>query len=208
MKTLLFSDTHGYHYDYDITGTYDLAIHTGDFTRSSYEEELDDFLLWYSELPCTYKLLVAGNHDFYPFTNPESMTAKCALLGIEYLHDSSTTINGIEFYGTPWTPRFFDWAFMEEDHDLAPIFDLIPTTTQVLLTHGPALWTLDGVPRGHVGSESLYNRIKELPNLRLHVFGHIHESRGIHIGNHTSINASCMSPSYDLLEPYTIELEP
>ena len=207
MKTLLFSDTHRHHHEYEITGTYDLAIHTGDFTSSSSEAELDDFLLWYSELPCTHKLLVAGNHDFFPFHRPDEFRQKGYTLNIVYLEDSYITIEGIKFYGTPWVPNFYDWAFMESEKQLVNRYAKIPDDTQVLLTHGPALYTLDEVSRGHVGSEALYDRIQELPNLRLHVFGHIHESRGIHVGDYTSINAACMSPTYSLLEPHLIELE-
>lgn len=132
----------------------------------------------------------------------------CHTLGITYLEDSYITLEGIKFYGTPWVPTFFDWAFMESESRLAKRYSKIPEDTQVLLTHGPALWTLDAVPHGHVGSSALANRISELPHLTHHIFGHIHESRGRHRGQHLSVNAACISKWYDPLQPMSVYIKP
>lgn len=50
------------------------------------------------------------------------------------------------------------------------------------MTHGPPLGMLDKIKHGnrHVGCDKLQSRIKSgLPNLKLHVWGHIHEDRGV-----------------------------
>jgi hypothetical protein len=33
------------------------------------------------------------------------------LISVIYLQDEAVTIEGLRFYGSPWQPRFFDWAF-------------------------------------------------------------------------------------------------
>lgn len=201
MRTLLLSDTHGQHEFLAINHRYDIAIHTGDFSNGS-EASTDRFLAWFSELDCEHKLLIAGNHDWFPFRNPDEFSDKCHRLGITYLCDSSVTINGIEFYGTPWVPQFYDWAFMEYEPKLLEIYSSIPPTTQVLLTHGPALGVLDRVSRGNVGSSALARILPTLPALQYHFFGHIHEGAGIHkTPNLISINAACMTGTYQLTKP-------
>lgn len=194
MRVLTLSDTHNQHKNLEIpTNGYSIVVHTGDFSNSGSEEEVDDFLLWYSELPCKCKVLVAGNHDWFAYTNPDEFKAKCKLLDIIYLCDSEVVINGVKFYGTPYVPRFYDWAFMEDELMLVHRYSLIPEDTNVLLTHGPALWIKDEVRRGHVGSGALTQRLPDLTKLTHHIFGHIHEDVGrVNIEGVTHINASCV----------------
>ena len=60
MKALILSDTHGKHYDLSIPKKgFSIAIHTGDFSNGS-EESTDNFLVWYSEIKCKHKILIAG----------------------------------------------------------------------------------------------------------------------------------------------------
>ena len=44
---------------------------------------------------------------------------------------------GYKIYGSPYTPEFCGWAFMEEREDLKLIWEKIPTDTDILITHGP-----------------------------------------------------------------------
>lgn len=183
MRALLLSDTHQFHYNLNIpTSGYSMVIHTGDFTNMGKENEIDYFLDWYSKIPCKYKILIAGNHDLslddYTDPNSKAFTKRCKKLGIIYLQDSSVVIEGVKFYGSPRVPRFYDWAFMHTEKELKAIYKKIPEDTDVLLTHGPALRKGDEVSRGHVGSEALIDRIIELPKLKYHIFGHIHECSG------------------------------
>ena len=59
--------------------------------------------------------------------------------------------------------------------------DLIPDQVQVLLTHGPPLGHGDVTSSGlRVGCEDLmYTTKSRLSNLRVHLFGHIHEGYGV-----------------------------
>jgi hypothetical protein len=49
-------------------------------------------------------------------------------------------VEGITFWGSPWTTKFKDWAFMKSDTDcpttgLGGVFSKIPEGIDVLVTH-------------------------------------------------------------------------
>ena len=119
---------------------------------------------------------IAGNHD-WPFQEWPEMVQELNLPWT-YLQDSSTTIEGLKIYGTPWSKQYFDWAFMVEEHQLAGKWNMIPDDTDILVVHGPPKYYGDMVIRGsNEGSESLTWRIQQV-RPKLAVFGHIHEGRG------------------------------
>lgn len=190
MRVLCISDTHGYQTHLEINEDVDVIVCTGDFSnsrgaRNVYESE--EFLGWFDSLKIKYKILIAGNHDTdferkweASFEGGESIEdyLKREYPTITYLQDSSVIIDGIKFYGTPWCPLFYDWAFMKRDSELVDIFAQIDDDVQVLLTHTPAYGILDYATPNFCGSEALLNRIKNLKKLKFHVFGHIHECAG------------------------------
>lgn len=152
------------------------------------------FVPWLDSQPADYKIFIAGNHDFV-FENL-SIAAVYRDLGlystsIDYLNDSSLTIDGIEFYGSPWTKWFWDWAFNLPKFDLdgrhgTEHWARIPETTNVLLTHGPPSNIRDWNHHGnHCGDYELKQRVfdERLSALKLHVFGHIHEGFGTEVIN-------------------------
>jgi hypothetical protein len=51
---------------------------------------------------------IAGNHDFVFESDAESVPAD---LRWSYVQDGGVTIDGMLFWGSPWTPWFHDWAF-------------------------------------------------------------------------------------------------
>jgi hypothetical protein len=62
---------------------------------------------------------------------------------------------------------------------LSAIYDCIPSNTDILLTHTPADGILNKTRRGRdAGCPVLAKKMKALPNCRLHLHGHIHESHG------------------------------
>jgi Icc-related predicted phosphoesterase len=127
--------------------------------------------------------------------------------GIHVLDDCGIEIAGLKFYGSPWTPRFGDWAWMAEDEELAATFASIPVGLDVLITHGPPYGILDEVSRGeNVGSCSLLEEVKR-KKPRFHVFGHIHEARGYRHCEHTDfLNVASLDENYEELgEPMIIE---
>jgi len=215
MKIVFISDTHRRHEQLNFNDkkykNVDMIIHSGDF--SNYEKDADKFIQWYSEQPFKYKILIPGNHDFAVFKNEKKYIEFSKKLGIELLIDRKISIEGINIYGSPWTPEFFNWAYMKNDHILKEIWDKIPYDTHILVTHGPAKGSLDKSNYGNieVGSFSLSTKLydlKENGNLKIHSFGHIHEARGFYKENDLlRINSSSVNHKYQIEEPFIVDYE-
>jgi len=77
----------------------------------------------------------------------------------------------------------------------------------ILITHSPPKGILDRVVNGlHVGSESIFNLVKERQPI-FHIFGHIHEAFGhARIDNAICCNTSCLWTDW-LLRGYIIDTE-
>ena len=137
---------------------------------------------------------IAGNHDFIGQTRPEVLR----LLPWRYLCDETIKLGGLVIHGSPWTPTFFDWAFMQDDRDLVDRWNLIPQHVDVLVTHGPPHGYGDRSNRDtREGSLTLLERLLELDRLRLHIYGHIHEDPGQWtLGKATLVNATVVDDSY------------
>jgi len=147
-------------------------------------------------------VFIAGNHDINFHRNiydnfPDN---------VHHLQDSMETVEGINFYGSPYTPRFGNWGFGEPEEQLITRFSHIRKDTDVLITHGPAYSILDKNHHGECcGSKALYQRIKQLKHLKYHVFGHIHESYGIEqIENVKFCNVSILDEHYKIKNKPTI----
>lgn len=126
---------------------------------------------------------ICGNHDFLGETPYGDRILR--ELPWTYLKDETVTIDGIKIHGSPWTPQFFDWAFMDQDWQLAQYWNRIPANgLDVLMTHGPKFGVLDVVEfrTEHVGSESLKLRLEMIDPPQVHLVGHIHSARGVHGG--------------------------
>lgn len=152
-------------------------------------------------------LFVPGNHDFG--LQDEYGDSILALSNMEVLIDKTIELYGLKIHGSPWTPIFYNWAFMKREIDLGNKWNLIPDDVNILVTHGPPYSILDKIERFpfNVGSSTLKQKIDFLieKNLILHQFGHIHESRGIKkIKNTTFMNASSIqyNPNPLSLSPY------
>ncbi len=122
-------------------------------------------------------------------------------------------IDGVRFYGSPWTPVFMHWDFMLGPREIAEKWALIPDDTDVLITHGPPIGCLDHVPgNGHQGCAELMRRLREV-RPRYSLFGHIHEEGGrlLHspdgLDGTVLVNASVLDESYRLVSgPVVLEL--
>jgi predicted phosphohydrolase len=132
------------------------------------------FADWLEAVPAGEVVGVAGNHDLLAARDPALLDR----LPWTYLSDSGATVGGVRIWGSPWTVTFGDFAFMEQDEDLALRFAAIPADLDVLLTHGPPLGVCDWAARGaNAGSAALLEAIERVrPGVC--VFGHIHEGRG------------------------------
>ena len=181
----------------------DILIHAGDITNHGSIRALANFNAWLGELPHKHKLVIAGNHDFC-FKNNRTAAEK-TLSNAIYLQDAGFNLNNVQFWGSPWTPEFSNWAFMANEDQLQHTWQKIPDDTNVLITHGPPSKMMSFVERDggvDAGSWSLHQRILELKLLRVHVFGHIHEGYGSKgVGDLTFINASSCDEHYRLVNP-------
>lgn len=208
MQLVLISDTHNRHTDVFLPPG-DVLIHAGDMSGRGTEAEIVDFMDWFSAQPHAHKILIAGNHDFY-FENASKEELRQLLpSNIIYLNDSGCSIEGIQFWGSPVQPEFNNWAFNRESGPaIKKHWDLIPTNTDVLITHGPPFGILDATIQGkHVGCPDLLQAVYAVKP-KIHVFGHIHESFGQHTTNGTHfINASVLNHQYYYtFEPVLVEV--
>ena len=108
-----------------------------------------------------------------------------------------------------------NWAFnLRRGAALRARWDLIPTETDVLITHGPPHGIADTVKRPvaqivstlagqglHVGCEDLVRAVRRV-RPRLHVFGHIHEGYArVAQDGVTFVNASSCDVRYRVVNP-------
>lgn len=180
MKILAISDTHGFHNQIkDFTGI-DMIIHAGDFSNHKSpmfnQSEVVEFLEWFNEIPVKYKVCIAGNHD----TSIEAglVKPKEDFKNIIYLEHESINIEGINIFGSPYTPQFGGWAFMRDRGKLDPYWQQIPENTDILIVHGPPKGILDlSYDRDDVleycGDKELFNHVQRV-RPKYMIFGHIH----------------------------------
>lgn len=175
MRIVAISDTHGRHRSLDLPEA-DMLIHAGDICARGNVEELQDFSDWLYTQNYKYKVVIAGNHDLCIENN--ELLVKKELSHCIYLQDNGVQIEGLNLWGSPMTPKFYNWAFMEERWSIDKYWRHIPKGLDILITHGPPFGILDTTSRGErVGCEALADRIR-LVRPRLNIFGHIHESYG------------------------------
>lgn len=205
MKIVCLSDTHMSHEDVKIPDG-DVLIHSGDATCSGNLVEVSAFCEWFRKFPHKHKIFVAGNHDWLFQDDPG--IARQLTRDFHYLQDSSIEIEGLKFYGSPWTPRYGWWAFMVDGEDLKRKWDMIPQDVDVLITHGPPDGILDMAgPSRHAGCNYLRDALVRV-HPKLHIFGHIHYGHGelIQAGTHFVNAAICDDYNNKLNEPVVVEI--
>ncbi len=206
MKVVVISDTHGRHDQIGMIPEGDVLIHCGDGLKYGDLEELVELNEWFGEQTHPHKIYVAGNHDRIFQTKPGE--ARKVLTNAIYLQNEGISIEGKHFYGSPNTPIFLNWFFMQTEKQLAETFSKIPHNLDVLITHGPPYGVLDWNCEGvRCGSESLYfAAVNAQP--KYHCFGHIHEAYG-ETERHgiKFVNASILNEHYKVSHPpVTFEL--
>lgn len=208
MKITFISDTHGQHDDLQLING-DILIHSGDICNRGTEMEVLKFVNWFREQPFKYKIFIAGNHDWFLENLSAYYLQKLLPKDVIYLNDSGVTIEGINIWGSPIQPTFFNWAFNRNRGEaIKKHWDLIPDNTDILITHGPPFGVLDQTTDArNVGCDDLMNTIKIIKP-KIHCFGHIHEAYGIREFDGISfINASVLDIRYRLVNlPITINL--
>lgn len=202
MRLVVISDTHNRHKRLEVPEG-GVLVHAGDLTGRGELHELRVAAAWLNNLPHEHKIVIAGNHDFCLEDSTKRREAEAMLFGCTYLHDQSVTINGIKFYGSPYQPWFYDWAFnMKRGGPLQEKWAQIPADTDVLITHGPPFGFGDRTERGErVGCEDLAQAIARVQP-RYHLFGHIHEDPGVWQpdGPTTFVNACVCDLGYNPIQ--------
>lgn len=216
MKLICISDVHNKISDV-VLPPGDLLIIAGDLTMKGTTKEYIKFNNDLEKIKSLYKygvMVINGNHDF--LGQKDFNFSKLLLTNVNYyLQDSEVTIEGVKFWGSPWQPFFYNWAFnLHRGKAIAEKWTLIPEDTNVLITHGPPKNILDIVEGNwgiteHVGCEDLLHRIMQLSKLKAHIFGHLHLNGGKVIKSNNTIfaNASICDESYSPTNsPIVIEI--
>lgn len=224
VRVVCISDTH----NVPMLGTLenipqgDILIHAGDFTKRGKIHEVEKFNKFLGSLDHPHKVVIAGNHDIgfheesaqrlHHLNFVPEAEVKAVLTDCTYLQDSEVEILGLRIYGSPWTPVFYDWAFLKHRGDaINEIWKKIPKDVDILVTHGPPLGRGDVVNFGktHAGCANLLDIVQNYVKPRYHIFGHIHEGYGCSSdGRTTFINASTCNHLYrPVNKPVVFDIE-
>jgi predicted phosphodiesterase len=212
MRFVCISDTHG---TFPNVPEGDVLIHAGDATFRGTTGELKRFRKWMKSLPHEIKIFVPGNHELTldSYNKHFSKYLKSALAKEVYLlvHKGITiateTGGDVKLQGCSYQPYFNNWAFnIDSEEERAQLYRQIFDDTEILVTHCPPYGILDSEPYDYgpilphrMGCKALMERVKELKQLKVHIFGHIHESYGIKKKNGVLfINAAQMNKDYQL----------
>ena len=235
MRIVCISDTHSLHHVMrHPLPKGDVLVHAGDLSNKGGQRDVTDFIDWYQNLKgWDAKIFIAGNHDHcferinlphhkkdYEWLDHLMSVDNLSQSDVTYLQDDQFLIESpefsrpIKFYGTPWQPWFYDWAFNlpRLGDELKAKWAFIPEDTDILITHGPPNGYGDLVnnwrqPNTNVGCELLLNRILDIKPL-VNVFGHIHEGYGIEYGKDTLfVNAAICNAGYEPInKPIVVDL--
>lgn len=147
---------------------------------------------------------------------------------IEIIHDKIIQVGEFYLIGYNGRPIYIfekenveQWAFQEEKayNDLEKLFEKLKGKKVIFVTHAPPYKILDQVVKkyrkygvgtygdkakdGHIGSLA-FRKIDERFKPILHVFGHIHECKGIQkVGNTTYVNTGSFGKDRKFVEVKT-----
>lgn len=193
----------------------DILVHAGDALSRGTLSEFIHFINQLENIKVKYKhvIYVPGNHDIISEKNETLVREECEARGIIYLNNEGITLEGIEFYGSGITPRFHNWGWNKDSGDcgtsyppehksydpIEPYWDAIPSTVDVLITHGPPRGIMDlSVYSGDLcGCPYLLDKVMEIKPV-YHIFGHIHFFGGQKekVNGVTFVNASICTEQY------------
>jgi Icc-related predicted phosphoesterase len=148
-------------------------------------------------------ILIQGNHDKWDNTIFNRHKH------IHLLHNESVEINGVSFYGSPFTPQFCNWKWMETEENLYNMWkSTLPESVDVALFHGPPYGYCDNVNQSSygntsdskLGSKALAVILNER-KIKYLFCGHIHSSdkHKIHPSGTEIYNVSILDERYQFL---------
>lgn len=222
MRIFGISDLHGHLPDSSNWPSVDVAVIAGDVIPANTQLHgdmlrqwrwiHDRFVPWIMALPATHAVITWGNHDWIGDSAGPArgnlVTGKEAWwpANIHLLVNRAVIIDGVKFYGVPQTPRFYDWAFNEDDNEdsLGLRWASVPDDTDVLVSHGPPYGAVDWVgvrSDMRVGSVTMRRWLEVDAPRPAHVFcGHIHSAGGHvgHVHNTRIYNVAMVDEGYRL----------
>ncbi|HUV84459.1 MAG TPA: metallophosphoesterase [Methanosarcinales archaeon] len=199
MKIWSYSDTHGQHKFMDYpspSDRIDTMIHSGDLTNGGSPTEIWSAINWFGDLvkDGIFKRVIftPGNHDkFLQKADFRREVENNLPDGVIMLIDQSIVVEGLTFYGSPWTPEFNNYFFgYRRDLEVArACWAQCPDKVDILITHGPPLGILDEVldqrasfvanekVYRNIGCQGLLERVLDVKPYA-HIFGHCHVGYG------------------------------
>lgn len=183
-----------------------------------------DFLPWCDSLPCGHVLIVSGNHDFVFDGNFHSDVDTWVRLGklfsvfskkVHWLDNCEMLIDGVKFWGCPFTTGPANWANYVPDEDLP--YRNMPEDADVVLVHQPPCGRVGTVLQygawnylTNYGSVSMMEQLLDPENKVKYLFcGHIHTGQHYEeqLGNTKCFNVSVKDENYKITSPpLTIEI--
>lgn len=193
VKILHISDTHGGMPALPAED-FDAIVHSGDLlpnrsfgiatverTFQPYwvEDNAKRFKAWLGDRPF---LFTPGNHDYI---DPTPLL-RDAGVDAHLLCNGLLDVDGVSFYGHPWTPEFCGWNWMcgptAMRQHLAPAIELMEQGgIDVFVSHGPIHGVLDRNSSGERCGSRVVRDVLQLVRHppRLFLCGHIHEAAGV-----------------------------
>ena len=195
MEITFIAVTHGLHDRLKLNaGT--VLIHAGDITEFGSEEEVSEFLVWFSRQPFRYKIFIAGNHDLFLEAISPAKRKKLIPPDVIYQQNSKIEIDGFKIWGSAVTPYFLGMAFnARPGKEIKTHWNKIPADTDILITHGPP----KGIRDNDIGDEQLLYQINKIKPV-IHCFGLAHGQNGIETLNSITFINDSMVNSLDPLE--------
>lgn len=215
MKIVAISDTHAKWKNLVIPEC-DILISAGDYSFRGEKHIVKNFHEWLNAQEAGHIISVQGNHETWVEKNFDEAKALAESVcpAVHFIGSHGTVeIEGLKIHGSAITPWFYDWAWnVRRGPDIAKEWAKIPDDIDILVTHGPPngqldiVYYADGVtPKERVGCWDLEERIKQLPKLKHHIFGHIHCSHGHREFNGVNYwNAAICDEMYMPTNPITI----
>lgn len=218
MKILPISDIHGNgailkhilkNYN---TNDYDLLTISGDISEGSSIVFAEVIKKFQREIKKPI-VMIQGNHDYW------DNTIFNRTKDIYLLHNQSITIDGVVFYGSPYSPKFMNWNWMDIEDNLYTIWNsTMPEKIDVCLIHGPPYGFCDNCNQSSygnnehskLGSKALHAILFE-KNIRYLMCGHIHtgDRHKTHPSGTEVYNVSVLDEtySYGKFNPYPAIVE-
>lgn len=221
MKIWFISDTHNEHAQLVVPEA-DCVIHCGDEAiekdalRNAPESRR--FFEWFSQLAIPHKIFVPGNHSA---AVEQGLVTPDDFPQVTMLMHQQTELAGLRVFGSPYVPRFHDWAFNRKRTQLDRLWSTIPAGVEILITHGPPKGILDLTREletrqlAQVGCAALRRHVEQRIRPRIHAFGHLHDEReasnfgtfsrgATHFINCSVVNRRCQLKNHGFL----VEISP